>query len=227
MVYRAFAFLILLFFGNACNSDMVRGGLNEGQVEYDIQYLQDERENPVIGLMPKTLNLTFKDRFISLKMEGWMGIFKTTIISNLEDNTSSTLLKIMNNRYCYNSKLTDPAFGFDSMPGMLICETGQVEERVGYSCNVAKVSFPDSLHIPSFKILYTRLTDVDSPNRYTPYHQINGVLMEFRLSMNGIPMVFTAKAVKKISVSPEEFKVPQGYELVNRQKLQELVDSLF
>ena len=72
-------------------------------MKYDITYLEDENENPIISLMPSQLDMSFKNNSVQMEVEGWMGVFKSSFKKNEPKNEAITLLKMMNKKYCYRS----------------------------------------------------------------------------------------------------------------------------
>jgi hypothetical protein len=78
-----------------------QSGIDEGSVRYKITYLQSEKENPIIGLMPGYLTMQFKNNSVRMDVEGWMGVFKSTFIRQYEQEKSVNLLKMMSKRYYY------------------------------------------------------------------------------------------------------------------------------
>jgi len=44
----------------SCNN-LVKKGITEGEIIFDIEYLDNERENPLIALLPRKMVTVFKD----------------------------------------------------------------------------------------------------------------------------------------------------------------------
>jgi len=65
---------LVIFYG--CKSDSFSCKLSEGTIEYEMKYLQSEKENPLISLLPTTMTLKIKDDKSIQKVEGWMGVFQ-------------------------------------------------------------------------------------------------------------------------------------------------------
>jgi len=225
LIFSVIAGFIVLF--NAC--DDVQGLFNdnfdEGFIEYDIVYLQDERENPLISLLPTTMQFKFKDNVSVQRIEGWMSIFIMSGIADRNNNKSLAMLKIMNEKYVYETTMSGPTFGFDEMKGFKLNETDCTKVIAGVTCKKVDVVF-DSDTIPGFSIYYTDQFKLDNPNSYNPFSQIKGVLLEYQMSFQKIPMRLTAKKVSSEEVLEEEFEIPAGYEKVSREKMQEVISNL-
>ena len=89
-------FLALLMFSLGCG----KGGVNEGVIKYDITYVEEEKKvKPVIELLPTEMEQSFKDGSSKMKIEGFMGMFLTALISNSQEKTNSYIFKILSDKY--------------------------------------------------------------------------------------------------------------------------------
>lgn len=229
MKYRVLTFLFLgiFFVLYSCSnvSSIFSDKIDEGSIEYDIVYLQDERENPLISLLPTTMTFSFKNNVSVQKIEGWMSIFAMSGIVDRNSDKSSAMLKIMNEKYVFETNTNGPSFGFDSMPNFKIVETDSIVEIAGMKCKKAEVIFNIDT-VPNFAIYYTDMIELDRPNLNNPFHDIKGVILEYQMSFQKIPMRLRAKSISTEAVNEEDFAVPAGYEKVSREKMQEVISNL-
>lgn len=224
--------LILLIAGaslliSSCDSvnKMFSDKINEGFIEYDIEYLQDERENPLISLLPTTMEFKFRDNCSVQKIEGWMSIFAMSGIADRKNDKSFAMLKIMNEKYVYETSMKGPSFGFDEMTGFKIVYTDCTAVIAGLPCKMANVEFNNDT-IKDFKIYYTDMIELENPNSHNPFGEIKGVLMEYQMSFQKIPLRLKAKNVSQEEVLDEDFAIPAGYVSVSREKMQEVISNL-
>lgn len=218
-----FILVFLLIFSLSCNISNFSGKLDEGSVEYDIVYLQNEKDNPLISLLPTTMTLKFKDEKSIQKIEGWMGIFQMAGIADRESNTRQALLKIMNEKYFYQTTMTGPDFGFDSMPNFELKPSDSTKTIAGYLCKRYDVFINDSA---KFSIYYTDQIKLKNPNCNNPFKKVDGVLLEFQMSFQKIPMHLTAKKITKEEINTDEFNIPEGFVKVPKEKMQETIQNL-
>jgi len=217
----------ILFASYGCNNvqNLFSDKMDEGIVEYDIEYLQDERQNPLISLLPTTMQFRFKDNVSVQKIEGWMSIFAMAGIADRNNNRSLAMLKIMNEKYVYETTLTGPSFGFDEMPPFEMVPSDCTKVICGITCNRMDIKFNNDT-ISDFSIYYTNQIKLDNPNTHNPFSKLNGVLLEYQMSFQKIPMRLVAKRVASEEVLDEEFEVPAAYEKVDREKMQEVISNL-
>lgn len=219
------ASLIIFFVFQSCNITFFQKGIKEGTIHYDITYFVSDNENPLIALLPTTMTIKFKNNSSCGQIEGWMGIFKSSYISNFEKKTNSSLLKVMDKKYNFEVKFGEPSFGFDDIPGLKIIPTSDVKVIAGYKCKRAKITI-EGAKLDTFSIYYTKDILINNPNWNNPFKSIDGVLMEFQASMRNIRMKCVASKVEGLKVPDSEFQVPAGYKTVNREDMEKVIGEL-
>jgi hypothetical protein len=217
-------FLLIVLF-NSCNLVNSSGKIDEGTISYDIVYLQDEKTNPIISILPTTMTFKFKDGYSLQKIEGWWSVFQMTGITDRNDDKRIATLKIMNDKYYFETNLKGQGFGFDEMNNLKVVPTDSEKIIAGYKCKCSNVFIGDSVK-PIFSVYYTNDINLDNPNCNNPFGMINGVLMQFQMTFQKIPMILTAKKVVKEDISDDEFKIPTGYVKVSREKMQTVISNL-
>ncbi len=221
---RLVFYVVLLLFA-ACNSSTFSGTLDEGTIEYDMIYLQDEKENPLISLLPTTMTLKIKNNNSIQKIEGWMGVFQMAGIARRDENYKAAYLKIMGEKYVFETTMDGPAFGFDEYKKMKLVPSDSVKIIAGYKCKAYDVFLDDSAAV-AFTVFYTNEIKLDNPNCNNPYQQIDGVLLEYQMKFQKIPVHLIARKVIKEDISDDEFVVPDGYQKVSKEKIQEVINNL-
>ncbi|HAM98413.1 MAG TPA: hypothetical protein DCQ26_07355 [Marinilabiliales bacterium] len=214
-----FAFILL-----ACELRFGKKGIKEGKIIYGIEYMQEESENPLISLMPSTLEMVFKDNTVKMEVQGWMGVFKSSFIRHYPQEQSITVFKMMNKKYYYKSVGGTDFMGMSSYPNMKIHFDDKEKKIIEFNCKHVSVEIPEkSLN---FDVYYTNDIRIESPNSLTPFHEIPGVMMEFQIEIHGIPMRLLAKEIIDLDVQEDVFNVPEGYMEVTKDTVDELIKEL-
>lgn len=208
----------------ACKLKLGQSGIDEGLVRYKITYLQTEKENPIIGLMPAYLTMQFKNNSVRMDVEGWMGVFKSTFIRQYEKQTSINLLKMMSKHYYYVCTETKQFMGMDTYHSVDISFDNEVRNLLGFRCRHANVSVNNGNE--TFGVYYTRQIAIKEPNAQTPYFEIPGVLMAFQIEVNGISMYLEAVEVIEREISDAVFSIPEGFEEVPKASIDEIFSAL-
>lgn len=217
-------FVALTFLTTTCQINFGKKGIKEGTVKYKITYLQSEKDNPIVSLMPSYLNMSFKDNSVRMDVEGWMGIFKSTFIRQYSLGQSVNLLKMMNKKYYYICSGSDDFMGMQSYTDVSITFDDTEKEILDFTCQHARVSANSGS--VNFDLYYTTEIDISEPNNQSPFKEIPGVLMEFQIEINGISMFLEAAEVVEAEISDELFQIPAGFEEVPKKTIDDIFSSL-
>ncbi|GAB4300263.1 MAG: hypothetical protein Kow0068_23590 [Marinilabiliales bacterium] len=198
------------------------GKFDEGQIEYQIEYLEDSKEKPIVSLLPTTMLYQFKDNNYIQEVEGWMGVFKMAGIKNVNEDFNAALLKIMADKYVYKGDL---AFGYDEYPGMKVVFTDETKEIASIKCKKANIVF-DGDEYENFSVYYTDKINVENPNQFNPFKEIPGVLMEYQYELFNITTHLVATKVDQIEIDETVFEIPSGYKSVSKDEMEEVINNL-
>lgn len=215
---------LLAFLLSGCELRFGKKGIKEGKIVYNIEYLQNESENPLISLMPSHLDMVFKSNTVKMEVEGWMGVFKSSFIRQYPQESSITVFKMMNKKYYYKSTGKTDFMGMNSYQDMQIVFDDTEKKIVDFNCKHAKVSIPSKKI--SFDVFYTNEIDIQSPNSSTPFQNIPGVMLEFQIEIQGIPMKLHAKEILEIEIPDTDFSIPAGYQEVSKETIDDLIKEL-
>lgn len=210
---------------HSCHVNSFSGKLNEGTIEYSIQYLQDEKQNPLISLLPTSMTFKIKNNNSIQKIEGWMGVFQMAGIAKRDDDYKAAYLKIMGEKYVFETVMTGPSFGFDDYKKMKLLPSDSSKIIAGYKCKAYDVYLNDSAKA-AFTIFYTNDIKLDNPNCTNPFKEVKGVLLQYQMNFQKIPMKLIAKKVIKEEISDDEFLIPDGFQKVSKDKIQEVINNL-
>ena len=205
----------------SCTKQGRHGNVKEGSMKYKITYLESEKESPIIGLLPSTIMMRFNNDKVLLEMEGWLGIFRSAFVKNGE-NEAYTLLKILSKKYLYISEPNEGFYGMKKPDNLKVDFDDETKEIIGFECKHAKVSI-DTL---SFDVYYTNDIKIKNATANTPLDMIPGMLIDFRLEMNGIPMHLEAVEFIEEKVPNTIFDIPNGYERVERSQMDEIFNGI-
>jgi len=184
--------------------------ISEGEIEYNIEYLDNNADNPLIMLLPKKMTTLFKDNSSYTLIEGFLGTFKLIYINSSVKHKNYSLFQMMDKKYYYEAESNDLSFGYQNMKNMKIVFTKPEKKISGYDCKQAIASFPGEKN-NKIKIYYTQDINLKKPNMNNPFHDIDGVLMEFTVNLMGINMNLKSRKVSSKKLDPQIFEIPNGY----------------
>jgi len=199
--------------------------ISEGIIEYTISYpdtLLPIRYDP--SLRPNKMLVKFKDNKTLTIIQGMSGSISFSLVQNVKGNHQLILIKLFNKKFYYedNFEAGELPLIFRQMPNLVIEPNNGFVRYKKYKCNHAVAYFSND-SLASFEVLHTPDIAIANPNLNTPYQQLHGVLMKFRLKLWGQTMQMEAIKVKGTIIPDDDFTVPNGYELITREVLADII----
>ncbi len=196
----------------------------QGEIIYAITYLENDLEKFSTDLLPKKLTVYFRDNNTAMEINGFFGLFNICNVVNVKKKTNITYLNVLDKKFYYEGKFDEPAAGFGNFPKLKIRQGEHTREICGYLAREAYIILPGtSVPIP---IYYTTEIQIKDPNRATPYSDVNGVLLEFYLSLSKLKMKLTATGVYFKDVDEKIFAPRKDYIKVSRKQLEDILNKL-
>ena len=225
--YFAYSFFTISLFlwATSCNDKTAKSGLEKGVIEYKISYPGIDPDNYMLDLMPKKMETSFYQGSFRSDIVAGMGLFKTSIICEKNNDQLIHSVKMLNKKYASTmneEQIKDFSPDFNNISIEFLDETKLI---AGFNCKAALVKVQsDSLW--TFKLYFTDEINMDSPNKYTPFKAIDGVLMQYEILSYDTHMVFTAQKVNPIEDSIN-IKLEDGYEQVSPERLKQEIEAIF
>lgn len=190
-------------------------------IEFDTQGV--DPTHPLYGFAPSSATLKFKgDKFI-IEMST-MGMFNTSIIGDTKSETMTQTVKFLDIKQAAVQQKKD--LESENAEYMLkFEETDETKEIIGLKCYkviATKVNEPDV----KFDVWYTKELGMENCNALTPYKQIKGVLIDYRVKKMGLEMHFAAKSYKNISIPDNTFEVPPTMKMVTPEEMKKFFEKL-
>jgi hypothetical protein len=198
--------------------------LDQGEIHYTIEYMGSTGFVPK-EYMPRDLVVSFKDNKILFEILAPIGNSGIINLSNPEKEIFDTYISLLTLRYYYAAKPGEVNPGFESMKGMEIRKTSRKSEICGFNCKNAEVTFPaDRSKI--YNIWYTDEIKVENPNAFTPFSEINGVLLSFFFFMGTSEMHFDAETVYKKEIPDKTFERREKYIRVSKEDINKFINIM-
>jgi len=196
----------------------------QGIIEYSVVYTSNKSSIPT-NLLPKKVTLKFKAHKSITSIDGFMGMFCLSNICDFRKYTNTMILKVMDSKYYYPGSKYEPPFFFDGLKDIDVKPVADTKVIAGFMCKKAVVTYKNA-NRPAFDIYYTDQIKIKNPNKSNPFNTINGVLVQFNITMNNIEMHLTATRYRNENISDDLFKVPDDYRKVSREKMSGVLTKL-
>lgn len=205
---------LMVFIFTGCEFDRPEA---EGRIYYELSFPFLEG-NILENVFPTEMVLSFKDDRMTGEIRSLGGIMKTSFIT---DNDVKTIHQMLKNYSDYTYARFDEVGLNDllsSQPGVRIESTNDSAVVAGYKCAVSMAYFLiDS--VPPIQLYHTNQIDIEEPNWYTQFNQLNEVLLGYEVEQFGMRMKLMATQVIKCEVPDASFVVDQNYHEVTGDQL--------
>jgi hypothetical protein len=211
---------VFLLFNFSCKN-VGLGNKNEGEIIFDTKGVDET--HPLYGLAPSSATLKFKEDKFVIEMST-MGMFNTAIIGDNQTKTLSQTVKFMDiNQACIETE--KEILENNNSYQLKIEETKETKKIAGIKCyklKVTKVSEPNV----SFDAWYTKELGKEDCNALTPYNQVKGMLLDYRIKKMGLEMHFSAKKINNIEIDDNVFEIPDKMKIVSGADMKRFFDNL-
>jgi GLPGLI family protein len=201
----------------SCGKETNPNAITSGRIDYKISYLNKDLDKKTLEILPKKMKLVFTEKEAINNIEGLMGFVKLESLTNFHTHKCSTVLKVFNKNYLYKGKHNEMMCCFSPMDEMEITSTDETKVIAGLNCHKAIVHFPGDTM--TFNIFYTGDITLKHPNSTNPYHEIDGVLMEFEMFMLNLHMRLTAEKFISDSSKKDNFDLPESTQDITREQM--------
>jgi GLPGLI family protein len=195
----------------------------KGIITYKISYSGTDLDDQTKAMLPKMMIYKIKNNLARTEMD-MAGMGKQVQIINGDEKVVYTLMDIMGQKMVI--KMTEEEINkeINKQPEFNVQKYDETKEIAGYECKKAVISSEDeSGNKTSFIVYYTEELGGSALNFDNPmFKNINGVLMEFELDQGPTKMKLEAVSVKKENVPDSEFEVPEGYQELTKEQMQNM-----
>lgn len=222
-------FCVILFFTlflltSSCEITDSRQKIHSGRIDYKITYLNQDLDHKAQDLLPRHMKLLFNEKQAMNDIEGFLGFYKLSAITDFTTRKCSTVLKVFEKQYLFKGKREEQMCCFDTMDDMKITETDETKQIAGFTCKKAIVYIP-STHT-EFVIYYTDEIKLKHPNATNPYWKVKGVLMEFELNLLYLRMRFVAENFHEMEPENMSNEFAEFSRQVSRDQMTQILNKL-
>jgi hypothetical protein len=226
-VFKRIAYyFILLLFATSCDRGIFESGLDEGVIEYRIEYPDLGDDHVMMDLLPKKMEMTFKEGEYRNEISAGMGLFKTSIIKEKENEKLIHTIKLLNKKLASELNAQDIKRMNKAFNDIEFKKTNGTKEIAGYQCQEVQATVKGD-SIWEFKLYYTDEIDVPNSNYLNPFAEIEGVLMQYEMINNDLHMLFIAENVLKKDINREDILLAEEYEMVSPENLEKELEAIF
>ncbi len=191
-----------------------KGGKEEGIIEFDTKGVDEK--HPLYGLAPSSATLKFKGDKFAIEMST-MGMFNTAIIGDIKAKTITQTVKFLDiKQACIQNENDIKADNLDF--ALKLDETGETKKIANLKCYKVRATKINEPNV-SFDVWYTKELGLENCNALTPYAQLKGVLIDYRIKKLGLEMHFVAKHYEHAVVPDNTFEIPPSMKIISQEEM--------
>lgn len=221
--FSLFLFIALVSFSSCGSGSHKR---TEGVVTYKITYPIPFDDKWMERLMPKEMEMQFKDGLLKTELSFAVGMIKIAYLSDHKNKKLYELMKFMKKKNYAVRNHDEVNLMMGSIPQHKITPGNATRMIAGYTCKNAMVEVHDDTTNYEFELWYTEELGSKDLNWCSPFSPIQGVLMEYQIKRFDVTMKFTAKSVDLEEYPEDEFSIPEKYTKISYQEMRENLEQL-
>ena len=196
--------------------------VSEGVILYDVYYPELDSNNLMLEMLPDEMVMTFKGNKWRSDLRTGAGIVEMSVIADGENKKLHNMVKLFSDRYVLSLNHQGALMMTDVLPPFQIKALEVTDTLAGALCKHVLIDF-GAAKGESYEFAYTNEIDIQHPNWCAPYHEIQGVLLDYRIENYGMNMHLVARQIIPSPVDEVTFEVDEKYEPLTRQEFDDLV----
>ena len=200
--------------------------VSEGIVEYRISYDQQTKKQSFSFLLPDKMKYYFRPGQERISFKGNMGMYALDFISDHKNDSSTTLLKIFNNKLYVPPSESRGLFIFDALKNSEITlYKDSTRQIMGYEATKAIVS-PPGENGANIEVWYSSEVSTGTTNKNTPFAEIPGVMLDFAIYYDDVWFLLKPESIEKAEHSDELFEIPEGHRVTSIDEIKKMVGEI-
>lgn len=192
---------------------------SQGEIVYDIIYLDEDATSKLVNILPDEMSFKFKGNKTLMEMKISMGWIGMSVLSDVSSHKVVYMGKMMTKKYALpldsaNIGDFEPILNIDINP---IKDTIMLD----YDCTLARACFENESD--TFNICYTNELNIPEPNWYTPFKNVNGVLLDYTAKFQNMKVRMVAREIIFKEIDDSEFKIPKGFVRVDIKTMKDFL----
>lgn len=213
--------LLGLFWGCAVDNAFKKN-ISEGVIEYDVTYPDLDSNNIMLEMLPDKMVMTFKRDKYKSELKTAAGIIEMAVVADASTHTMYNLVKIFSDRYVLRLNRAQAKEMTNVLPPFQTVFLEEWETIADAKCQKVLLDF-GTAKSESYLFYFTNEIDLQEPNWCTPYEEIKGVLLDYRIENYNMHMRLKATRIIPSKVDDAEFVVDDRYKELSPQEFDALV----
>lgn len=222
--------LAILFFA-ACREDVPEPqketSKNEGIIHFKLEYpFIDTSQTLLQSVAPRKLDFYIKDHKFTSKISRGK-LFCMLMIGKPLDDQLSLGLEFGTENIMTTLTSEEIKHFRDHQPRLTFEHTEETKTMAGFLCKKSIATYQTDSTKRSFDVWYTEEIQLKNCNWFTPYNEINGMLMDYEFEQYGLRMHIIAQSFEQKKINDAEFEVDNKFKIISFRKFDRRMHQLF
>lgn len=217
--HKASLLLVIVLVFTACKRKSTESEtVDVDHISYKVMYLEKMAGDIPTNVLPGVMDAYYSDRYVMTKIDGFFGQFSLVQVADMKKHTVTSMLNFFGNKIYYIGEKGEIPVSIYPLEDPEIEFTEDTLTISGLTSHRVIIHLPDH----AYDIYYTKDFNIESPNITTPYSFIDHVLSDFRVQLSYLKMRLIIDEHTEESLDPLVFEIPQEYESVSRDTMEEI-----
>jgi hypothetical protein len=212
----------LFLLGSCGEHAAFKQNISEGTIEYEVTYPELDSSNILLEMLPDKMVMKFKKDKYRSELKTAAGIIEMAVVADRSEEKMYNLVKIFSDRYVLEMDKEEALKMTSTLPAFNIVNTDVQLTIAEAKCNKIELDFEGS-DLDNFEFCYTDEIDLLEPNWCTPYNEVGGVFLDYRIENYGMKMRLKAIRIISEEIDDEEFTISDEYKSVTAEEFDKLV----
>ena len=213
---------VLFLLGSCGEHNAFEQNISEGTIEYEVTYPELDSSNILLEMLPDKMVMKFKKDKYRSELKTAAGIIEMAVVADRSKEKMYNLVKIFSDRYVLEMNKEEALKMTGTLPSFKIIETDAHLSIAEANCKKIELDFQGS-DLENYEFCYTDEIDLLDPNWCTPYNEISGVFLDYRIENYGMKMRLKAIRIIAEEIDDDEFTISDDYEPLNSEEFEKLV----
>lgn len=196
--------------------------IKEGSITFKISQTPVQKSS----VLPNEMVIFFDEDNVRSKITGALNIYALEHIKNKKNDSTYTLLRVLDKRIYFSTPKSSGLFLFDAVKESDVVLIDGIEKDIlDFTCKKALLTM-DQKGLEPIEIFYTDKIRIDNPNASTPFFKVPGVMLKFDIYLNRVKYTFEATEINQAKNEAECFELNNNYQHITEKEMKELISSL-
>jgi len=197
--------------------------ISEGTIEYDVTYPELDSGNIMLEMLPITMVMQFKDGKFRSELKTAAGIIEMSVLADRQKDEMYNLVKIFSDHYALKMNRDQALEMTGVLPAFEIIQHEEQMNIAGANCKKIELDFKGATKEENYIFYFTDEVELAEPNWCTPYHEIQGVFLDYRIENYGMVMRLLATEITSEEIDDDAFIVNDDYKYISAEEFDEMV----